>query len=98
MVVSVAPSVEGLIRTSLQRIYRLFTDSRRPAHAPAQRLPALVVGCLNLNGSARMRTAPCQAQRENNLLLAEQRGVGPASLTRVDVRGLQIEGARHPYL
>ncbi len=34
---------------------------------------------------------------DNHLLLAEQAGLGTADLGRIDVRGLEIEKARHPY-
>jgi uncharacterized protein (DUF362 family) len=34
---------------------------------------------------------------DNHLLMAEQAGLGPADLARIDVRGLSIEKARHPY-
>jgi uncharacterized protein (DUF362 family) len=38
-----------------------------------------------------------KARSENTLLLAEQRGLGPADLRRIDLRGLTIDEARHPY-
>jgi uncharacterized protein (DUF362 family) len=34
---------------------------------------------------------------DNHLLLAEQRGVGTADLSRIDVRGLSVAKARFPY-
>ena len=34
---------------------------------------------------------------DNNLLLAEQTGVGTADLSQIDVRGLTIAKARYPY-
>jgi uncharacterized protein (DUF362 family) len=34
---------------------------------------------------------------DNHLLLAEQAGLGTADLAQIDVRGLSIEKARHPY-
>lgn len=34
---------------------------------------------------------------ENHLLLAEKTGVGPADLSKIDVRGLTIEQAKTPY-
>ena len=37
------------------------------------------------------------ARCENHLLLAEQKGLGTADPGRIDVRGLTLEEARHPY-
>jgi len=34
---------------------------------------------------------------ENHLLLAEQSGIGTADLQRIDLRGLTLDEARHPY-
>ena len=34
---------------------------------------------------------------DNHLLMAEQAGLGPADLSKIDVRGLSIEKARYPY-
>jgi uncharacterized protein (DUF362 family) len=34
---------------------------------------------------------------DNHLLMAEQTGLGPADLTKIDVRGMSIENARYPY-
>ena len=34
---------------------------------------------------------------DNHLLMAEQAGLGPADLDKIDVRGLTIAAARHPY-
>jgi uncharacterized protein (DUF362 family) len=34
---------------------------------------------------------------DNFLLLAEQAGLGTADLSQIDVRGLSVEKARHPY-
>jgi uncharacterized protein (DUF362 family) len=34
---------------------------------------------------------------DNHLLMAEQAGLGPADLSRIDVRGMSIEKARYPY-
>jgi uncharacterized protein (DUF362 family) len=34
---------------------------------------------------------------DNHLLMAEQAGLGTADLSKIDVRGLPIEKARHPY-
>ena len=35
---------------------------------------------------------------DNHLLLAEQAGLGTADLSKIEVRGLAIEKARHPYV
>jgi hypothetical protein len=34
---------------------------------------------------------------DNHLLMAEEAGLGPAELSKIDVRGLSIEKARYPY-
>jgi uncharacterized protein (DUF362 family) len=34
---------------------------------------------------------------DNHLLMAEEAGLGPADLSRIDVRGLSLEKARYPY-
>lgn len=34
---------------------------------------------------------------DNHLLMAEQAGLGPADLSKIDVRGLTLEKARYPY-
>ena len=34
---------------------------------------------------------------DNHLLLAEQAGVGTADLSRIDIRGLALDKAKHPY-
>ena len=34
---------------------------------------------------------------DNHLLLAEQKGLGTADLRRIDIRGLTLDDARHPY-
>jgi uncharacterized protein (DUF362 family) len=47
--------------------------------------------------AAKATGAFAKSQCENHLLLAEQRGMGPANLARIDVRGLKLEDARHPY-
>jgi len=38
-----------------------------------------------------------RARCENQLLLAAQQGSGPADLKRIELRGLTLEQARHPY-
>ena len=38
-----------------------------------------------------------RSRSENHLLLAEQKGVGTAELKRIDLRGLTLDQARHPY-
>ena len=38
------------------------------------------------------------ARCDNHLLLAEQKGLGTADLRRIDVRGLTLDDARHPYV
>jgi uncharacterized protein (DUF362 family) len=43
------------------------------------------------------RGTPPFTRCENHLWLAEKAGVGTADLARIDVRGLSIEQARHPY-
>ncbi len=43
------------------------------------------------------RGAGAFARCENHLLLAEQKGLGTADLRRIDVRGLTLDEARHPY-
>lgn len=39
-----------------------------------------------------------RARCENHLLLAEQKGIGTADLQRIDLRGLTLDQARHPYV
>jgi hypothetical protein len=34
---------------------------------------------------------------DNQLLLAEQAGLGTANLAQIDVRGMTVEKARYPY-
>jgi hypothetical protein len=34
---------------------------------------------------------------DNFLLLAEQAGLGAADLSQIEIRGLSLEKARHPY-
>jgi uncharacterized protein (DUF362 family) len=34
---------------------------------------------------------------DNHLLMAEEAGLGPADLSKIDVRGLSVEKARYPY-
>jgi uncharacterized protein (DUF362 family) len=48
------------------------------------------------NPSAGRGTAPFE-DCDNHLLMAEQAGIGVADLAQIDVRGLSIEQARHPY-
>lgn len=47
--------------------------------------------------AARGTGAFTKARCENHLLLAEQKGVGIADLARIDLRGLSLDEARHPY-
>ncbi|MCX6906200.1 MAG: DUF362 domain-containing protein [Verrucomicrobia bacterium] len=43
------------------------------------------------------RGEPPFGQCENHLLLAEQAGLGPADLQKIDLRGLTLEKAIHPF-
>jgi uncharacterized protein (DUF362 family) len=47
--------------------------------------------------AARGTGAFARARCENHLLLAEQSGLGTADLHRIDLRGLALDEARHPY-
>jgi uncharacterized protein (DUF362 family) len=48
--------------------------------------------------AARGTGAFARGRCENHLLLAEQAGLGTADLARIDVRGVPLADARHPYM
>jgi uncharacterized protein (DUF362 family) len=55
------------------------------------------VGTAVMGFDPRANHADVFARCDNHLLLAERNGLGNADLRRIDIRGLTLDAARHPY-
>lgn len=58
---------------------------------------AVGVAVMGYNDPRAARGTPPFAGCDNHLLLAEQNGIGTADLSKIDLRGLTIQQASHPY-